>query len=128
MPTTRVSHYDVIRPLGSGGMGVVYEGEDTRLGRHVALKILLPALGRDLKALERFQREARAALTGSLRRAGSRLRINAQLVDTQTGFPLWSERYDREMHDAFEVQDGIARTIADALRVALAPPGQSTRG
>lgn len=61
MVGTRVSHYDVIRPLGSGGMGVVYEGEDTRLGRRVALKFLLPALGRDLKALERFQREARAA-------------------------------------------------------------------
>jgi serine/threonine protein kinase len=58
---TRVSHYDVIRPLGSGGMGVVYEGEDTRLGRRVALKFLLPTLGRDLKALDRFQREARAA-------------------------------------------------------------------
>src|SRR4029453_8599657 len=58
---TRVLHYDVIRPLGSGGMGMVYEGEDTRLGRRGALKFLLPALGRDLKALERFQREARAA-------------------------------------------------------------------
>jgi len=62
-------------------------------------------------------------LTGSLRRAGNRLRINAQLVDTRTDFPLWSERYDREMHDAFEVQDEIARTIAEALRVTLAPQG-----
>jgi serine/threonine protein kinase/Tfp pilus assembly protein PilF len=60
-------------------------------------------------------------LTGSLRRAGSRLRINAQLVDTQTDFPLWSERYDREMQDVFEVQDEIARKIAEALRVTLSP-------
>jgi non-specific serine/threonine protein kinase len=60
-------------------------------------------------------------LTGSLRRAGNRLRINAQLVDTQTDFPLWSERYDREMKDVFEVQDEIARKIAEALRVTLSP-------
>jgi TolB-like protein len=59
-----------------------------------------------------------------VRRAGNRLRINAQLVDTRTDFPLWSERYDREMHDAFEVQDEIARKIAEALRLTLAPHGQ----
>ena len=74
------------------------------------------------------QLRATCVLTGSLRRAGNRLRINAQLVDTRTDFPLWSERYDRQMHDAFEVQDEIARKIADALRVALAPQGQGTRG
>jgi non-specific serine/threonine protein kinase len=60
-------------------------------------------------------------LEGSLRRAGERLRINAQLVDTQTDHPVWSERYDREMKDVFEVQDEIARKIAEALRIKLTP-------
>jgi serine/threonine protein kinase/Tfp pilus assembly protein PilF len=60
-------------------------------------------------------------LTGTLRRAGTRLRISAQLVDTQTDFPLWSERFDREMKDVFEVQDEMARKIAEALRVTLSP-------
>ena len=64
-------------------------------------------------------------LTGSLRRAGNRLRINAQLIDTRTDFPLWSERYDREMADVFEVQDEIARKIAEALRVTLSPQEQA---
>jgi non-specific serine/threonine protein kinase len=60
-------------------------------------------------------------LTGTLRRSGARLRINAQLVDTRTDFPLWSERFDREMKDVFEVQDEMARKIAEALRVTLSP-------
>jgi serine/threonine protein kinase/Tfp pilus assembly protein PilF len=60
-------------------------------------------------------------LTGTLRRSGARLRINAQLVDTQTDFPLWSERFDREMKDVFEIQDEMARKIAEALRVTLSP-------
>jgi non-specific serine/threonine protein kinase len=64
-------------------------------------------------------------LAGSLRRAGNRLRINAQLVDTRTDFPLWSERYDREMQDVFEVQDEIARKIAEALRITLSPQEQA---
>jgi non-specific serine/threonine protein kinase len=63
-------------------------------------------------------------LSGSLRRAGSRLRINAQLVDTHTDFPLWAERYDREVKDIFEVQDEIARNIAQALRITLSPQEQ----
>jgi len=61
------------------------------------------------------------ALTGTIRRAGARLRINAQLVDTRTDFPLWSERFDREMKDVFEVQDEMARKIAEALRITLSP-------
>jgi serine/threonine protein kinase/tetratricopeptide (TPR) repeat protein len=64
---------------------------------------------------------AMCVLTGTLRRAGTRLRINAQLIDTRTDFPLWSERFDREMKDVFEVQDEMARKIAEALRVTLSP-------
>src|SRR5271169_1692650 len=70
------------------------------------------------------QLRAGYVLAGSLRRAGNRLRINAQLVDTHTDFPLWSERYDREMKDVFEVQDEIARNIAEALRITLTPQEQ----
>jgi non-specific serine/threonine protein kinase len=71
------------------------------------------------------QLSAAYVLSGSLRRAGARLRINAQLVDTHTDFPVWSERYDREMKDIFDVQDEIARKIAEALRVTLSPQEQA---
>ncbi len=72
-----------------------------------------PQLGQELNAAY--------VLTGSLRRAGQRLRINAQLVETRTGHSAWAERYDRELKDVFEVQDEIARSIAQALRITLSP-------
>jgi non-specific serine/threonine protein kinase len=72
-----------------------------------------PQVGRELNAA--------CVLSGSLRRAGNRLRITAQLIQAQTGHSIWAERYDRELKDVFEVQDEIARSISQALRIKLTP-------
>jgi non-specific serine/threonine protein kinase len=72
-----------------------------------------PQVGRELNAA--------CVLSGSLRRAGNRLRITAQLILAQTGHSVWAERYDRELKDVFEVQDEIARSISQALRIKLSP-------
>ena len=60
-------------------------------------------------------------LEGSVRRSGERLRITAQLIKVKDGFHVWSETYDREMTDIFDIQDDVASSIADALRLRLAP-------
>ena len=61
----------------------------------------------------------RTVLEGSVRKAGNRLRISAQLVNVADGYQLWSETYNRELEDVFAIQDEIAQNIAKALRVIL---------
>jgi len=63
--------------------------------------------------------EVRTVLEGSVRKAANRLRVTAQLIDVQSGYHLWSERYDRQIADIFEIQDEIADNIVKALRVVL---------
>jgi len=58
-------------------------------------------------------------LEGSVRKAGSRLRITAQLINVGDGYHIWSQRYDREMEDVFAIQDEIAKGIADKLQITL---------
>jgi len=62
-----------------------------------------------------------AVLEGSVRRAGNRVRITAQLIDTRTAAHLWAERYDRDLTDIFAVQDEVTLQIVDALKVSLKP-------
>ncbi len=63
--------------------------------------------------------KVKTVLEGSVRKMGTRLRITAQLVDADTGFQIWSDRYDRTMDDVFAIQDEIARAITSELEVTL---------
>ena len=67
----------------------------------------------------------RSVLEGSVRKSGNRLRVTVQLVDVASGFQLWSERYDRETTDVFEVEDEIAAKVVDTLQVTLLPVGNA---
>jgi TolB-like protein/Flp pilus assembly protein TadD len=61
-------------------------------------------------------------LGGSVRKSGAQVRIAVELVDATTGYQVWSQRYDRNLENIFVVQDEIARSVADALKIKLAPP------
>lgn len=63
--------------------------------------------------------DVKSLLAGSVRRSGTRLRVSAELIDVETGYHLWSERFDREMADIFAIQDEIAANIMTALSVVL---------
>ncbi|MGA2429648.1 MAG: protein kinase [Candidatus Acidiferrum sp.] len=72
------------------------------------------------------QLDAGYVLEGSIRRAGSRVRITAQLVEVSTRHSIWAERYDRQLEDVFAIQEEIARSIAQALRITLTPQEEKT--
>ncbi len=74
-------------------------------------QITAPQIGQELSAAY--------VLEGSLRRAGNRIRITAQLVETRTGHSIWARRFDRTMEDVFAIQDEMAKNIAEALQVML---------
>ena len=65
-------------------------------------------------------------LEGSVRKAGNRVRITAQLIDGATGDHVWAERYDRDLTDIFAIQDEISEAIVDALKIKLLPRRESS--
>jgi non-specific serine/threonine protein kinase len=75
--------------------------------------VTAPQVGQELGAMY--------VLSGSIRRAGNRLRVTAQLVEAASGHGVWADRFDRTMEDVFAVQDEIARSITEALRITLSP-------
>ena len=84
--------------------------------------------GKDIELAEVGRRlNVEHLLEGSVRRAGNRIRVTAQLIKVADGFHLWSERYDRELTDIFAIQDEVTHAIASSLRVRLSPDSSAAR-
>jgi adenylate cyclase len=102
---------DIITDLSkiAGLMVIARNSSFTYKGRSVDVR----TIGRELGV--------QSVLEGSIRRAGNRVRITAQLIDATSGGHLWADRYDRDLTDIFEVQDDVTRRIVEALKVTLSP-------
>jgi adenylate cyclase len=109
---------DVITDLSkiAGLMVIARNSSFTYKGRSVDIR----EVGRDLGV--------RSVLEGSIRRAGNRVRITAQLIDATNGAHLWADRYDRDLTDIFAVQDDVTRRNDDALKVTLSPAEKARLG
>jgi adenylate cyclase len=107
---------DILTDLSKiGGLIVIARNSSFAYkGRNVDLRIV----GRDLGV--------GTVLEGSIRRAGNRVRITAQLIDAANGAHLWAERYDRDLTDIFAVQDDVTKRIVEALKITLTP-GEEAR-
>jgi adenylate cyclase len=102
---------DVITDLSKvGGLLVIARNSSFAYkGKAVDMRVIARELG------------VRSVLEGSIRRAGNRVRITAQLIDAENGGHLWADRFDGDMSDMFALQDEITRQIVDALKVKLSP-------
>ena len=102
---------DVITDLSKvGGLLVIARNSSFAYkGKAVDIRVVARELG------------VRSVLEGSIRRAGNRVRVTAQLIDAETGGHLWADRFDRDLSDIFAVQDEVTRRIVDALKIKLSP-------
>src|ERR1700686_3866176 len=120
---TRLGSYEVVAPIGAGGMGEVYQAHDTKLGRDVAIKVLPEAFAHDAERLSRFQREAKMlaslnhpniATIYGLEQSGGTNYLVMELVPGET----LQERVKRDEAIAIEEALAVAKQIAEALEVA----------